>query len=431
MLSIPARLSHLRGASPHRSGSILLLACATVSGLPSTATAQSSIVSPFQLETFGARNETRSSNTFGGVSLTGYSGVFGFRVNGAVAGLELGSDDRFVNVPYSSCSPRFGCRNGVRRQYANNSTSVFSSDAWTADADLLMEPFRKAPLVRQLLLGFSPYAFSGIGRVSTDGRTSLGGDITRAVWSYGAGVHHDLVSRAGVTAEARIRRSLDNNSFIGSTFRDALQYRVGLNFGLGGGARRTKSVPATIRPVTREPAPRPVVVPSLPSSSELASAAAVPRLIDAAEGLLGSAWREGGTSPATGFDAGGFVQYLFAQEGIALPRMVRELAVAGMSVSARVGSLRPGDLLFFGRDGLNADHVGMYVGRERFVHASASGGGVLYDVLGEGPRGEWFASNLLSVRRVLGSTRLQSVPASPSVTPSGRPDTAPKPAGAR
>ena len=396
--------------------------------------AQTSIVSPFRLETFGARNESAASSLFGGLSLSGHAGVFGLRLSGAVAGLDFNESQNATTTPVRYCVPQSGCRTVYRRQYG--SSSSVDSDAWSADADLIAEPFRTVPVLRQLLLGFSPYAFAVIGRLTNNATTVAGADTSRAVWSYGVGVHHDLISRLGFTGEARVRRRLDDNAFIGNTFRDAVQYRMGFSVGLGNGSRRSSrtSQPATIVSRGRIPASVPRAMPMHEQPVQAVvrdDATIVPRVIDAAEALLESRYREGGTSPADGFDAGGFVQYVFAQEGIALPRMINDLAATGTSVSARVGTLRPGDLLFFANDGVNIDHVAIFVGRDRFVHASASGGGVLYDVLGEGERGTWFAYHLLSVRRVLGTRLPASRPVSPSQAPSGRPDTAPKPMGAR
>jgi cell wall-associated NlpC family hydrolase len=419
-----------------------LVALAILAGSP--AAAQTSASSPFRLESFAARNEASVSNLFGGFSLSGYSGILGLRLNGAVAGFEPGGRQRVTETPVRFCSPRTGCRTLIRRQA--ESGSFFGADAWTADADLIAEPFRQVPVMRQLLLGFSPYAFAGIGRLTSNATSSLGADTSRAVWSYGAGVHHDLISRVGLTAEARVRRRLDDNAFIGNTFRDAVQYRVGLNVGLGGGARRSKrSAPEVVvvsrgrMPTLAAESPAPTSVPAAQATARtrfesLDPDVIVPRLIDAAEALLDTPWREGGATPGAGFDAGGFVQYVFAQEDIRVPRLVRELSTTGVIVSARAGNLRPGDLLFFSNDGGGADHVAIYTGRDRFVHATASGGSVMYDVLGEGARGMWFASHLQSVRRIIGARTTVSPSATPYRTPtrspSSRPDNAPKPTGA-
>ena len=73
----------------------------------------------------------------------------------------------------------------------------------------------------------------------------------------------------------------------------------------------------------------------------------------------------GGTNPSMGFDAAGFVQYVFAEEGVSLPRTAHAMAELGEEVSTRIGWLRPGDLLFFGNDRKNIDHVAIYAGHDR------------------------------------------------------------------
>jgi sRNA-binding protein len=58
-------------------------------------------------------------------------------------------------------------------------------------------------------------------------------------------------------------------------------------------------------------------------------------------------------------------------------------------------------LLFFGNDRINIDHVAIYAGHDRIIHSTASGGGVRYDVLGEGARGEWFTDHIVTARRIV------------------------------
>lgn len=393
--------------------------------------AQSSILSPFSLETFAARSESHDAAVFGGLSLARFSGSWGLRVNGALSGLNTaGGSGR---GPLRECN-RFGCR----PVYGYNDGFGLNVNRWTVDADIIAEPFRQVPVLRQLLLGFSPYAFAGIGHYSA----SVNTDSSHAVWSYGLGVHHDLVSRIGLTAEARARRTLDDNAFLGGTFRNAIQYRMGLSVGLGGGVKRKAATPSVIwrGPIPgsstgSSPAPStpsPTAAPAPYPVDEQAASTLAPALLDEAESLLNKPWRTGGTTPDDGFDAGGFVQYVFAQEDIPLPRLVRDLAKTGAYVAPHPSAMRAGDLLFFSSDGGSPpDHVAIYVGHDRFVHASASGGGVLYDVLNEGARGNWFAMHLVAVRRVLGTHSSDSRVPPQSLTPSGRPDTAPRPRGDR
>lgn len=418
-----------------------LSAAGLLAALTLPAHAQTGITSPFRLEGFAARNESSAAATFGGLALSGHAGLLGFRVSGAVAGLDLNNNDQLVAVPYRNCT-RFGCRNGYVNRYGGG--SLFSSDAWNLDADIIAEPFRTVPVLRQLMLGFSPYAFAGIGRLSGSVAGTSSTDTSRAIWSYGVGVHHDLVGRLAFNGEARVRKNFEDNSYVAGTMRNSVQYRLGLAIGIGGGTKKAQPAPRVIwrgtsrgtgttggsAPAAR-PAPAPAPAPVVTrDDDERPASTVIPGVLDAAEAQLDVRWRDGGATPDDGFDAGGFVQYVFAQEDIALPRQVRDLAGTGTNVPMRVGALRAGDLLFFANDGNTPDHVAIYVGHDRFVHASASGGGVRYDTLGEGDRGTWFAEHLVAVRRILATRSSESRTPLRTLTPSGRPDGAPRPSGA-
>ncbi|WP_303816594.1 NlpC/P60 family protein [Selenomonas ruminantium] len=100
-------------------------------------------------------------------------------------------------------------------------------------------------------------------------------------------------------------------------------------------------------------------------------------IIDLAQQFLGVPYVWGGSSP-NGFDCSGFVQYVFAQKGIHLPRTADIQATAGRPVSK--SELMPGDLVFFAGDYVNISHVGIYVGNGQMIHASSSHG-IAYDSL--------------------------------------------------
>ena len=87
----------------------------------------------------------------------------------------------------------------------------------------------------------------------------------------------------------------------------------------------------------------------------------------------------GGTDPSTGMDCSAFVQLVFAQYGIKLPRTAREQAQVGVSVP--FDQLQPGDRLYFQCKNSYIDHCGIYVGNGYFVHCSASRNGVAVDSL--------------------------------------------------
>lgn len=97
-------------------------------------------------------------------------------------------------------------------------------------------------------------------------------------------------------------------------------------------------------------------------------------------GLMGSPYRYGGNSPATGFDCSGLVNYVFGMAaGTPLPRTSGAQAVSSRRISRR--ELREGDLVFFNTSGRANSHVGIYVGDGRFVNAPSSGGRVRIDTL--------------------------------------------------
>lgn len=79
----------------------------------------------------------------------------------------------------------------------------------------------------------------------------------------------------------------------------------------------------------------------------------------------------GGTTP-NGFDCSGYVQYVFAKNGIRLTRTADTQALEGKFISKK--SLKPGDLVFFTTYEPGASHVGIYAGNNQFWNATSSRG---------------------------------------------------------
>lgn len=136
-----------------------------------------------------------------------------------------------------------------------------------------------------------------------------------------------------------------------------------------------------------------IEVETLPSAPE----ARRQSLLQRGMALLGTPYRWGGTTPDGGFDCSGLVSYVFRTAlGIELPRVSRDMARAGERVEQ--AQLAQGDLVFFGRRGNRIDHVGIYVGNGRFLHAPRTGRDVTVSRMDSG----YWANRFQSARRIAG-----------------------------
>ncbi|UDY37184.1 transglycosylase SLT domain-containing protein [Dermatobacter hominis] len=93
------------------------------------------------------------------------------------------------------------------------------------------------------------------------------------------------------------------------------------------------------------------------------------RIMEAAKRYLGVPYRWGGTDPSSGLDCSGFVQQVFEDLGIELPRVSRDQARAGTAVPS-LAEARPGDLIAFGEP---VDHIAIYAGGGQIIHAPRTG----------------------------------------------------------
>jgi cell wall-associated NlpC family hydrolase len=159
-------------------------------------------------------------------------------------------------------------------------------------------------------------------------------------------------------------------------------------FPVPGGGPAARGTPST-SPPTSESAP------DMPSSMVAEG------IISTALHLVGTRYRNGGADPE-GFDCSGFVQYVFAQQGVLVPRTVEEQARSGM----RVDELRPGDLVFFHTSGHGATHVGIALDNTRFVHAPSSRGEVRVEPLAR----PYWAERFIEGRRMLVTPAATSQP---------------------
>ncbi len=103
-----------------------------------------------------------------------------------------------------------------------------------------------------------------------------------------------------------------------------------------------------------------------------------------AKKFVGVRYVYGGKSPK-GFDCSGFVGYVFKNFGIKLNSSAASMYSDGVKVSK--SALKAGDLLFFDASSRKAsgaiDHVGIYIGGGKFIHASTSNKQVIIQTLSE------------------------------------------------
>jgi len=116
-------------------------------------------------------------------------------------------------------------------------------------------------------------------------------------------------------------------------------------------------------------------------------------LVAAALDLRGRPYAPGGSSP-DGFDCSGFVQYVFSEVGLSVPRTVTNQYDATVEVPFE--QLAPGDLLFFRTSGDRPSHVAIAIGDGTFVHAPSSRGVVRVESLAS----SYWRQRFDSVRRV-------------------------------
>ena len=112
------------------------------------------------------------------------------------------------------------------------------------------------------------------------------------------------------------------------------------------------------------------------AAAEAAEATATARqtLVNYALQFVGGPYRAGGNDPRTGVDCSGFVRYVMQNgAGISMNRSSGSQATQGYAVSS--SQMQPGDLLFYsGGSGIN--HVAMYIGDGKIVHASTYATGI-------------------------------------------------------
>ena len=120
-------------------------------------------------------------------------------------------------------------------------------------------------------------------------------------------------------------------------------------------------------------------------------------MLSRAVNVLGTPYRWGGSSPSKGFDCSGLVKYAFNDvAAVNLPRSSSAMASGhGQKVDRK--DLKPGDLLFFNIKSRKVNHVAIYLGNDRFIHAPRRGKSVTIDTL----KKPYWQSHYVVAKRVL------------------------------
>lgn len=95
------------------------------------------------------------------------------------------------------------------------------------------------------------------------------------------------------------------------------------------------------------------------------------QMVSFSKRFLGLPYTWGGRS-SFGYDCSGFVQMLYRQMGVYLPRDAKDQVKWDEMTSVEISDIIPGDLIFFGLDEDKIRHVGMYIGSSQFIHATVA-----------------------------------------------------------
>lgn len=95
--------------------------------------------------------------------------------------------------------------------------------------------------------------------------------------------------------------------------------------------------------------------------------------------FVGNPYVWGGTSLTKGADCSGFVQAIYKQFGYTIPRVSKDQAKSAgyTDVKPTLEQLLPGDLIFYTNSSGKVDHVAMYIGDGKVVHAANRKAGII------------------------------------------------------
>lgn len=214
-----------------------------------------------------------------------------------------------------------------------------------------------------------------------------------------AGIGHAASQQAAVTPPS----NANAYNVVQQVFR---QYGINVTFTQNNGQKQTVAARQTNQQAQAVPQTNSSSNQATPTQTNSSSNQATPnessasladRIIQTGEKYLGTPYRYGAPSGQTQyFDCSLFVQTVFKENGIYLPRSSREQANVGTYVPR--DQLQKGDLVFFtaGRSDGQIGHVGIYAGNNEILHTYGPGG-VRFDSLST----PWLAKTYVTARRVI------------------------------
>lgn len=145
--------------------------------------------------------------------------------------------------------------------------------------------------------------------------------------------------------------------------------------------------------------PKPVIIPNnnnVQLNYNLPGNGSASGIVALAYSLVGSPYVSGGAGPG-GFDCSGFVQYVYAQNGIHVSRSSYTQAYDGYAVP--YSEAQPGDILSWGTSMGNITHSALYVGNGMMIHATNPRQGVLLSNIAGWTSGS--GTRVITVRRII------------------------------